>query len=361
MSYDEIYNELKSKMTDDAESNEAMLKKEAERFLREKNNAGVEAAGALIMENMSEEKRDEIVRITHIDGVRMDKMYAEINKLVGESKCVDAKPLAEKLYKKITVEFKETEKAKFVSLRNPFEDNLYQILFKPEKTLNRTPFDFASYITTYAYILVETGSPLDAIPILKVAMEYNPVDCGPKFELAEVYKLLHNKKRLLEITRETLKVASSPAAIARCYANVGYILTDFQEFEDAAAFYTASVMMYPNPAIPHEMQHLADLKGSPVTYVGHDKIAELLGKYDIGFGPDKEVISVAADLASYYLIKKDIGNALRALKLTYSLTHDEKIKEMILKYEPDSAIALSSPKKSEKPNITRTDNENPEE
>ena len=361
MSYDEIYNELKSKMTDDAEANEAMLKKEAERFLREKNNVGVEAAGALIMENMSDEKRDEIMRITHIDGVRMDKLYEEINKLVNEGKCIDAKPLAEKLYKKITVEFKETEKIKYVSFRNPFEDNLYQMLFKPEKALHRTPFDFASYITTYAYILIETGSPLDAIPVLKVAMEYNQADCGPKFEMAEVYKLLHNKKRLIEITRETLKVASSPAAIARCYANVGYILTDFHEFEDAVAFYTASIMMFPNPALPHEMQHLADLKGSPVAYVGLEKILEVFEKYDINFGPDKDVVSLAADLASYYLMKNDISNALRALKLTYGLTQDDKIKEMILKYEPESAIGLSSSKNNEKTNITRTVNNNPEE
>lgn len=361
MSYDEIYHELKSKMTDDAEANEAMLKKEAERFLKKKNNVGIEAVGALIMENMSDEKRDEIIRITHIDGVRMDKVYEKIDKLVNEGKCVDAKPLAEKLYKKITVEFKETEKVKFVSLRNPFEDNLYQLLFKPEKTLTRTPFDFAAYITTYAYILVETGSPLDAIPVLKVAMAYNQVDCGPKFEMAEVYKLLHNKKRLLEITRETLKVASAPAALARCYANVGYILTDYQEFEDAVAFYTASVMMHPNPAIPREMQNLADLKGSPVRYSGPEKISEVLNKYDMNFGPDKNVVSVAADLSSYYLMKNDIENALRALKLTYSLTRDEKIKELILKYEPDSAIALSTPGKDRRMNITKTDNANPED
>lgn len=34
---------------------------------------------------------------------------------------------------------------------------------------------------------------------------------------------------------------------------------------------------------------------------------------------------------------------------------------MILKYEPDSAIGLSSPKNSGKLNITRTVNNNPEE
>lgn len=356
LAYDEIYNELKSKMGDDPAANEAMLRKEAERFIREKNNDGTAAAGNLIMENMPEEKRNEIIRITHIDGIRLDRYYNNIDKLVDERNITEAKVLAEKLYKKITVEFKETEKERFVSLRNPFEENLFQLLFKQEKTLTRAPYDFARYITTYAYILTELGSPLDAIPVLQKAIEFNPVDCGPKFELAEVYKRLKNKKRLIEITIETLKVASSPAAIARCYANMGYSLTDFQEFDDAAAFYTASVMAYPDPAIPMEMQHLADLKGSPVQYVGREKIEEILEKYGMEFGPNQDVISVAAQLASYYLGRKDLYNALNAMKLTYGLTGDENLKEMILKYEP--IVRGDKPGKS---GITQTVNENPEE
>lgn len=334
MAYNDIYNELKSKMGEDKAANEAMLRKEAERFIREKNNDGIAAAGDLIMENMPEEKRNEIIRITHIDGIRLDQYYDKIDKLVDERNITEAKVLAEKLYKKITVEFKETEKERFVSLRNPFEENLFQLMYKTDKTLTRAPYDFARYITTYAYILTEAGSPLDAIPVLQKAIEFNPVDCGPKFELAEVYKRLKNKKRLIEITQETLKVASSPNAIARCYANMGYILTDFQAFDDAAAFYTASVMAAPNPSIPLEMQHLADLKGSPVRYIGREKMEEIMQKYDIKFGPDPQVVTVAAQLSSYYLGKDDIPNALRTLKITYGLTNDENIKNIILKYEP---------------------------
>lgn len=356
MAYDDIYNELKNKMGDDPAANETMLRSEAERFIREKNTDGVTAAGDLIMENMPDEKRDEIIRITHIDGIRLDKYYENIDKLVDERNITEAKVLAEKLYKKINVEFKETENERFVCLRNPFEDNLFQLLFKPEKKLSRTPFDFARYITTYAYILTEAGSPLDAIPVLQKAIEFNPVDCGPKFELAEVYKRLKNKKRLIEITAETLEVASNPKALARCYANMGYTLTDFAEFDDAVAFYTASVMAAADPAIPLEMQHLADLKGSPVQYVGREKVEETLEKYGMKLGPNQAVVNVAAQLTSYYIGRKDLYNGLKAMKLTYSLTGDENIKKMILKYEP-----IVNAKKSEKPNITRTVNENPEQ
>lgn len=357
MSYDEILKELRSKLGDSREENDKMLRKEAERFAREKNDDGLKAAAELLNENMPEEQKEEIRRITHIDGVRLDHLHNQIVELINKHSSIEAKPLAEKLYKKITVEFKEGENAKFVSLRNPFEDNLCQILFKQDKTLNRTPFDFATYITTYAFILTETGSPFDAIPVLQKAIEYNPVDCGPKFELAEVYKLLKNRKRLFEITRDTIKVASSPVALARCYANIGYALTDSQDYDDAAAFYTASVMMAPHPAIPHEMRNLAQLKGTPLKVFSHEQILEVFKKYDIEFGPNTEVIKVASQLAAYYLGERDIPNALNALKITYNLTRDENVKKIILKYEPESAKDFV-PVNDGRPNITKTVNEN---
>lgn len=366
MAVNDTLEQLKAKLGDSPEENEKFLKSEAERFAAEGNVDGVSAAQELLIENMSDEQREEIHRLTHVDGVRLDKMFDNINQLIKEKKIVEAKPLAERLYKKITVEYKEGENAKFVSLRNPFEDNLYQLMFKPDKVLNRTPFDFAAYITTYAYILVETGSPLDAIPVLEKAIEYNPVDCGPRFELAEVFKLLKNKKRVLEVTRETLRIASSPVAIARCYANVGYMLVDMGEYDDAVAFYTASVIFAPHPAIPYELRDIAQRKGTPVTQPSRDQIVKAMKKYDIEFGPNQEVISVAAQLSANYLSENNIPLALNAMKITYNLTRDEKVKQLILKYDPNAArlVPKQEPVADEdegKPNITQTINENPEE
>ncbi len=334
MANNTILDELRGKLGDDREENIAFLKKETERFIKEGNAEGIEAAGTLILENMPQAQKDEIERLTHVDGERLDKMFEEINKLVNDKKIVEAKPLAEKLYKKIINDYPQTETEMFVSFRNPFEDNLYQLREKPEKTLRRTPFDFAQYITIYAYILTETGSPLDAIPILEKAMEYNPVDCGPRFELAEVYKLLGNKRQLMNTTRDTLKVCSSPVAIARCYANMGYILTDMGEFDDAVAFYTASIMYAPHPMIQYELQDIAQRKGSPIVQPSKEQIISVMKKYEMEFGVNKDVLSVAAQLSVHYLQKEDIPNALVALKMTYNLTRDEKVKEIIQKYEP---------------------------
>ena len=359
MEYNDILKELRSKLGDSSEENIRILRAEGDRYAKEGNIDGIKAAGELIMENMPEEQKEELKRLTHIDGERLDEVYNKIVEHINKKEIIEAKSLAERLYKKITVDFAEGENSVFVSLRNPFEDNLYHFLYKPEKVLNRAPFDFATYITTYAYILIETGSTIDAVPVLEKAIEYNPVDCGPKFELAEIYKIIKNKKQLLQITRDTLKVASSPIAIGRCYANVGYALTDSQEYEDAAIFYTAAAMFAPDPSIPLEMKHLADLMGKPIVPPTQQQIIDTMKKHDIEFGPDKDVISIAAQLASHYITENDIPNALQALKITYNLTLDDKVKELILKYDPKSAMLR--PKPQEKPDIKQTVNNNPEE
>lgn len=345
MAYNDIIKELRKKLTDSREENDKMLKAEGEKYAKAGDFDGLKAVGELLMENMPEERRIEIERITHIDGMNLQEYYEKIVDLINQNKKVEALPLAEKLYKKIILEYAETEKAKFVSLRNPFEDNLCQLLFKQGKTLNRTPFDFAEYITTYGFLLVDTGATIEAIPVLEKASQYNPVDPGPKFELAEIYKIIRNKKKLFDVTRETLAIASSPVAIARCYANIGYVLAENHEFDDAAAFYIASVMFAPNPAIPLEMQHLADMKGSPIVRPSNEKIAEVMKKHNIEFGPDKNVIACAAQLSQHFLDKKDLPNALNALKITFNLTRDEQIKNLILRLDPNSAVAVPKPEK----------------
>jgi tetratricopeptide (TPR) repeat protein len=363
MAENKILEELRSKLTDSLEENNKFLRGEAERFAEAGNREGVDAATQLLIEIMPQAQKEEIQRLTHVDGMRLDEMHDKIMKLVSEKNLTEAKSLAERLYKKIIIDYSDGEKSKFVSLRNPFEDNLYQLKYKKDdKILNRTPFDFAAYITTYAYILVETGSPLDAIPALEKAMEYNPLDCTPRFELAEIYKLLNNRRMLIETSRATLEVASSPVAIARCYANIGYALTDMGEYDDAVAFLSASIIFAPHPAIPFELRNIAERKGSPIKQPTQEDINAAMEKYKIPYGPNEDVVSVAAQLSANYLMDKDIPNALKALKMTYNLTRDEEIKKIILKYEPDAPMAVPAPEdKSEaKPNIIQTVNDTPE-
>ena len=363
MAYNDILAELRGKLTGSKEEDEKLLKEEGERYAKEGSYDGVKAVGELLLEHMPDGRREEVSRLTHIDGVLLEDYYLDIVKLMDEKNFMEAKVKAEKLYKKILMDYSESDDAVFVSVNNPLEDNLYRLLFPTEKVVNRAPFDFAQYITAYGYILVETGSAFDAIPILEKAIQYNPVDPEPRFELAEVYKLIKNSKQLLQVTRDTMKIAASPVHIARCYANVGYSLTDLGEYEDAVIFYTVSAMFAPNPAIPMELNGLKDRIGHELAVPSRDKVIATMEKYEMPYGPDEKVIAVASQMSIDYLKKGDIRNALQALKITYNLTRDENVRKLILQYQPDAPMAVPGQTGSEegRPNITRTVNNNPEE
>ena len=132
MAENKLLEELRAKLTDSVEENNKFLRSEAERFAKEGNAEGVNAATLLLVEIMPEEQKQEVERLTHLDGMRLDEMQNKIVKLINEKNMTEAKTLSERLYKKITVVYSVGDRAKFVSLRNPFEDNLYQLKYKPD-------------------------------------------------------------------------------------------------------------------------------------------------------------------------------------------------------------------------------------
>ncbi len=337
MSVNEIKKSIRKQLSGDFEKDKQFLSDKSDEYVKENNEEGISAVIDLLAEIMPEEYQKSILKIMYINGKRLDKVYNDIAEMLKTKQNLEnALTLAEELYSKITEGFVENETSKFVSLRNTFEDNLYQIVFKPEKTLNRAPFDFARMISAYGYILVEYKELEKAEEVLKKAIEYNPVDCGPKFELAEIYKLQKNKDKIIEITKDTLKVASSPASIARCYTNLGYMCVDLKEYDDAVTFYYASMIFYPHPAVNSELRNIVTITGKKLVPPDKDKVIKTFEKYGLEYGADKKVIEVSALLAQQCLVNNNIKDALIYLKILYGLTNDQQIKDMILKYEPEN-------------------------
>lgn len=336
MTANEIKKSIRKQLSGDFEKDKQFLSDKSEEYMKENNEEGISAVIDLLSEIMPEEYQKSIMRIMYINGKRLDKVYADIlDMLKNKQNLENALKLSEELYSKITEGFPESDTSKFVSLRNTFEDNLYQIVFKPEKTLNRTPFDFARMISVYGYILVEYRELEKAEEVLKKAIEYNPVDCGCKFELAEIYKLQKDKDKIIEITKDTLKVASSPVSIARCYTNLGYMCVDLKEYDDAVAFYYASILFYPHAAVKGELRNISMLSGKKLVPPDDDTVQKVFEKYGITYGADKTVTEISALLSQKSLMDNNIKDALIYLKILYGLTNDPKIKDIILRYEPD--------------------------
>ena len=84
MAENNILEELRAKLTDSPDDNNEFLRKEGERFAKEGNVEGVEAVTKLIIEIMPQSQKEEVERLTHLDGERLDQVQAKIVKLVGE-------------------------------------------------------------------------------------------------------------------------------------------------------------------------------------------------------------------------------------------------------------------------------------
>lgn len=327
---------LIAKLTGDFNTDREFLIKESEKMAAEGNKDGANAAMELLFERMPESEKKKIEDLVYVNGKRLDAYYSDIEELIKEKKIQEALPMAKALYEKIITTYPETDDSKFVSLRNKFEQNVYQLMYKPEKTLNVAPFDFARMITTYGYLLVDVHELDEAEVVLKKASEYNPVDCGPKFELAEAYKLSRKNDELLAISKETLKISSSPYAMARCYCNLGFYCYNVEDYENAAVFYYISILFAPHRAVEMELKNVALRLNKKLTPPKEADIDRTFEKYGITRGPEELLVSVAAQLATLAIERNDIEEALMNLKLLYGLTNDENIKKTILKYEPDA-------------------------
>ncbi|MDE6774937.1 MAG: tetratricopeptide repeat protein, partial [Ruminococcus sp.] len=109
MDKNELIKELHAKLGDSAEENDRILKAEAEKYAHAGDLDSFNAVGELIMELMPEERKQEIERLTHLDGERLDMVYNRIVDMINKKQIIEAVPVAERLYKKIILEYAPTE------------------------------------------------------------------------------------------------------------------------------------------------------------------------------------------------------------------------------------------------------------
>ena len=84
MAENKILEELRAKLTGTPEENTKYLRGMAETYANEGNVEGMNAASLLLVEIMPQDQKDEVERLTHLDGMRLDEMQNKIVKLINE-------------------------------------------------------------------------------------------------------------------------------------------------------------------------------------------------------------------------------------------------------------------------------------
>lgn len=344
-----IIEEIKKNLKGDLIADAAYINNEAMKYRHHENAEEIlQALSNLTFEIMPEDKKQYIKDTMFIGDKRIDQVFNEANNLFKEKKLEESVKLMKKIEEKADKFNKNPENKNLYSFRNRFDEYLFRELFKPENKFGRTPFDFCMYLTAYGYILVEMNNGKDAVPVLKKAIEFNPVNIGPRFELAETYKMLHEPENLLNTVKETLPIASSPEEIARCYCDLGFYCIDIKDYDSAVAFYYTSLLYAPNDNVTGEIQHIAMLKGKQIDPPKRKDIEKAFSKYKIKEGPNLVIANMAYSLGEYCVEHNaHPQESLFYYSIAYNLTREEKIKEKLDKLVEQARALAEEQKKSD--------------
>lgn len=347
----DIIEEIKKNLTGDVVADSTYLNTEAIKYRRHENAEEIlKALSDLAFEILPEDRKQYLRDTMLIGDKRIDQVFNQANELFKERKLEEAAELMKKIEGKADAFYQTPDNQNLYSFRNRFDEYLFRELFKPEKEFGRTPFDLCMYLTAYGYILVEMNKGREAIPVLEKAIKFNPVNIGPRFELVETYKMLHEPAKQLYTIKDTLPIASTPEEIARCYCDLGYYCVEIKDYDSAVAFYYASLLYAPNDNVTGEIQHIAMMKGKRVDPPKKSDIEKAFAKYKLKEGPNPVVINMAYSLGEYCVEHNaHPQESLYYYSIAYNLTRDEKIKEKLDKLV-EQAKALAKEQQENKQN-----------
>lgn len=330
MTVTELTAQLRAETTGDIKTDIAHLQAVAEDLKNEPNadeltQAVAEYAFSLMPDDMRAEMEDR----TFVNGTRMDMAYGKALGLVRDRKFDEAEPILAAISEKIA-KYYEGSSPRFFSFRNPFEYHMYRFYYPRETDFDRAPFDFASYLALYGYVLVELHKTKQAEGVLERAGKMNPMSADARFELAELYKLTHNQPKLLEISQETLRLCTTADRIARVLCNLGYYCYAAEDFYSSAVFYFESLRFAPSQAVEFELQDvLRRMKtfGQKFAPPTHGQTIDVYEKYGMKQPPNSDLVNLAVTMIGQ--AKQYQRTDLEAFfnRVAFDLTNDSHFKE----------------------------------
>jgi len=317
-------------LTGELEADLAFLETQMRRFSSEKN-AGelLKAINDIALEQLPEEQREYFFETTCINGQRLDIVYRDAMKLVQLKNYTDAVVPLRAIAKKIETYFTKESGKTCYSFRNQFEYHTFLQLYGVDQKFERAPFDFAQYLLSYGSVLIELKRMDEAMEALELAVQFNPVNCDVRFELAELFKVTKQNEKLLAVTKDTLRFAPSTYALARAYSNLGYYCVEKKDYEGASHFYYESLVYNNHPGVRADLDHLESKMNKPVEIPNRKQVLATFEKYEIPNGPSDELIALAVALAGQAIEMNKLRLGYYFYTIALDLTRDPQIRKRL--------------------------------
>ena len=292
--------QIKAQMGDDSSEN---LKKvrDFSMTLRGEENAEelLEALAEYAYTLVPEEERSFLEKTTFAAGKRMDQTFADAQKCIDAGDWKGAEKLMTAISETIAAGFENGSQTWF-SFRNPFEYHLYRTMYPEQTEFERAPFDFAHYLETYSYVLVNTGDLPAALDAIHRAEKFNPVTADILFEHIEICKLVRDTQGVLTLSRRAMELATTADRMARTCADLGWYCTEIGEVYAAAVFYFQSLRFRSSRAVETELQDvMRRMKTLGIRFAPpSDAVtADIFNKYAVIVPPNSNLVNLALVLA----------------------------------------------------------------
>lgn len=251
-SYNDIIEEIKSKLTEDKKENISYLKKQAKKYKNHKmNKAILKEIGKLLFENLNTTEQEELSSIINkkiLENYDKGVSFFESGNILEAAKLFIEVTSNAEIIKKLKQEKNLITPNNFIETALIFNDN------KDSEDIG-LPFSMA-----YLYlgsINVSNNQLNQAEKYLLESISWNPYNVSARFELAETYKLLGNLDKYKEITDEAYNFCIFPIDFARYLRNLGYYYIEKENFLLAKSLYLYSLLFENSHIVAQEITYIA--------------------------------------------------------------------------------------------------------
>ncbi len=195
-----------------------------------------------------------------------------------------------------------TDEVQWFSFPTLFERLAYRRVESDPRELHDIgePFDRVYADLAFAYVKLEDYDA--AIEALKQAVRWNPMDCGYRLDLADLFRVSGNAQEYLALTYSVFERASDVRHLARAYLNfAGYFDACEKPRTEAACLRAARRLDVHDDALEAALDQAAGTEHDPDS-LDDSELAELLGAEGLPEGANADIavclLMCATDAAS---------------------------------------------------------------
>ncbi len=132
------------------------------------------------------------------------------------------------------------------------------------------------------------------------------------------------------MTLSIFPYAFRPDQLARCYRNLGFYFSEKALWEPASTCFHMSLTFEPKSTnAMSELYYIQHKSGRMFPEPSPERMKEIGNEYDFPIGPNHDVLGLSFAYGKHFAEEGNTEGAKYCWEITYALTGDEKIRELI--------------------------------